>query len=152
MSRSANRNNHIWMALSTTSGWPSQLPRQYQAEVPTMWALPDSISQWLDDMLSTSFGSYIISYELPKGFVVPKFTMYDGMSDPFDHIMHVKQLMTLNIRNDALMCKVFLTSLHDQVLSWCIQQNSVNTFWNVSTAFVGHYLFFAHQNQNISTL
>ncbi|RVW75941.1 hypothetical protein CK203_051812 [Vitis vinifera] len=91
MSRSANRNNHIWMALSTTSGWPSQLPRQYQAEVPTI-------------------------YELPKGFVVPKFTMYDGMSDPFDHIMHVKQLMTLNIRNDALMCKIFKQSISSSTL------------------------------------
>ena len=54
------------------------------------------------------------STELPKGFVVPKFTMYDGMNDPFDHIMHFKQLMTLDIGNDTLMCKVFLTSLHDQ--------------------------------------
>ena len=79
-------------------------------------------------MLSTSFDSHIISYEPPRGFVVPKFTIYDGMSDPFDHIMHVRQLMTLNIGNDALMCKVFLTSLHDQVLFWCLLQNSVNTF------------------------
>ncbi|KAL6331924.1 hypothetical protein AAG906_020273 [Vitis piasezkii] len=47
----------------------------------------------------------------PKGFVVPKFTMYDGMSDPFDHIMHVRQLMILNIGNDALMCKIFKQSI-----------------------------------------
>ena len=29
--------------------------------------------------------------------------MYDETSDPFDHIMHFRQLMTLNIGNDALM-------------------------------------------------
>ena len=39
------------------------------------------ISRQLDDMLSTPFGSHIISYEPPKGFLVPKFTMYDEMSD-----------------------------------------------------------------------
>ncbi|KAL6334170.1 hypothetical protein AAG906_006746 [Vitis piasezkii] len=69
-------------------------------------------------MLSTSFNPHIINYESPKGFVVPKFMMYDGMSDPFDHIMHSRQLMTLDIGNDALMCKVFSASLHDQAFSW----------------------------------
>ena len=44
--------------------------------------------------------------------------MYDGTSDMFDHIMHFKQLMTLDIRNDALLCKVFLANLHGQALSW----------------------------------
>ncbi|RVW28163.1 hypothetical protein CK203_108393 [Vitis vinifera] len=57
-----------------------------------------------------------ISYEPPRGFVVPKFTMYDGMSDPFDHIMHVRQLMTLNIGNDALMCKIFKKSISSSSL------------------------------------
>ena len=53
-------------------------------------------------MLSTLFGPHIINYELPRGFVVPKFTMYEGTNNPFDHIMHFRQLMTLDIGNDAL--------------------------------------------------
>ena len=69
----------------------------------TTRAPPDSISRRLDDMLSMSFDPHIISYESPRGFLVPNFIMYDGMSDPFDHIMHFRQLMTLNIGNDALM-------------------------------------------------
>ncbi|KAL6349792.1 hypothetical protein AAG906_001679 [Vitis piasezkii] len=55
-------------------------------------------------MLSTSFDPHIINYESSREFIVPKFTMYDGTSDPFDHIMHFRQLMTLDIGNDAL-CK-----------------------------------------------
>ena len=77
-----------------------------------MQAPPNFISRRLDNMLSMSFGPHIISYETPRGFMVPKFTMYDEMSDPFDHIMHFKQLMTLDIGNNALMCKVFLANLH----------------------------------------
>ena len=69
-------------------------------------------------MFSTLFEPHIIKYEPPRGFVVPKFTMYNGTSDPFDHIMHFRNLMTLDIGNDALMCKVFPTSLHDQAMSW----------------------------------
>ncbi|RVW27951.1 hypothetical protein CK203_094091 [Vitis vinifera] len=47
-----------------------------------------SISRRLDDMLSTPFCSHIIHYEPPRGFLVPKYSTYDGTNDPFDHIMH----------------------------------------------------------------
>ncbi|RVW19850.1 hypothetical protein CK203_060109 [Vitis vinifera] len=47
---------------------------------------PNSICRQLDDMLSMPFSPYIINYEPPRGFVVPKFSMYDESSDPFDHI------------------------------------------------------------------
>ena len=67
-------------------------------------------------MLSTLFGPHIINYEPSRGFIVPKFTTYDGTSDPFDHIMHYRQLITLDIGNDALLYKVFLVSLYGQAL------------------------------------
>ena len=116
-------------------------------------ASPNSINQRLDDMFSM-FSPHIINYEPPRGFVVPKFTMYNGMSDPFDHIMHFRNLMTLDIGNGALMCKVIPASPHDQAMSWFhhLLQNSVNTFQDVSKAFIGHYLCSARQKQNISTL
>ncbi|KAL6316256.1 hypothetical protein AAG906_017803 [Vitis piasezkii] len=69
-----------------------------------------SISKRLDDMLSMPFCSHIIHYDPPRGFLMPKFSTYDGSSDPFDHIMHYRQLMTLDIRNDAMLCKVLPTS------------------------------------------
>ncbi|RVW41184.1 hypothetical protein CK203_069848 [Vitis vinifera] len=85
-----------------------------------------SISKRLDDMLSTPFCSHIIHYEPPRGFLVPKFSTYDESSDPFDHIMHYRQLMTLDIGNDVLL--------------------------DLSEAFVGQYLCSARHKQNISTL
>ena len=39
---------------------------------------PSSISRRLDDMLSTPFSPRIIKYEPPRGFIVPKFSTYDG--------------------------------------------------------------------------
>ena len=112
------------------------------------------VSWRLDDMLSTSFGPHIINYELSRRFIMPKFTTYDATSNSFDHIMHFKQFMTLNIRNDALLCKVFLASLYGQAFSWFhrLSQNSVNTFRDISEAFVGHYSCFVRHKQNISTL
>ncbi|KAL6312998.1 hypothetical protein AAG906_012405 [Vitis piasezkii] len=113
-----------------------------------------SIRKRLDDMLSTPFCSHIIHYEPPRGFLVPKFSTYDGTNDPFDHIMHYRQLMTLDIGNDALLCKVFPASLQGQALSWFhrLPPNSVDNFRDLSEAFVGQYLCSARHKQNISTL
>nr|CAN65401.1 hypothetical protein VITISV_005675 [Vitis vinifera] len=92
-------------------------------------------------MLSTPFCSHIIHYEPPRGFLVPKFSTYDGTNDPFDHIMHYRQLMTLDIGNDALLCKVFPANLQGQALSWFhrLPPNSVGNFRDLSEAFVGQY-------------
>ena len=105
-------------------------------------------------MLSTPFRSCIISYEPPRGFIVPKFSTYDGSNDPFDHIMHYKQLMTLDIRNNALLCKVFPASLQGQGLSWFhhLPMNSVDNFRDLSEAFMGQYLCSTWDKQKISTL
>ena len=85
---------------------------------------------------------------------MPNFFAYDGSSDPFDHITHYRQLMTLDIGNDALLCKVFPASLQGQALSWFhrLPPNSVDNFRDLSEAFVGQYLCSAQHKQNISTL
>ena len=69
--------------------------------------------------------------------------------------MHYRQLITLDIGNDTLLCKVFPASLQGQAaLSWFhrLPINSVDNFWDLSEAFVGQYLCFARHKQNISTL
>ena len=60
--------------------------------------------------------------------------------------------MTLDIGNDALLCKVFLANLQGQALSWFhhLPMNSVNNFWDLPEAFVGQYLCSTSHNQNIS--
>ena len=62
-------------------------------------------------MLSSPLGQHILDYEIPHGFVIPTFTMFDGSTDPYDHLLHYNQVMTLNVGNDRLLCKVFSASL-----------------------------------------
>ena len=68
--------------------------------------------------------------------------------------MHFRQLMALDIGNDALLCKVFFANLHDQTLFWFhhLLKNSMNNVRDLSEAFVGHYLCSNHHKHNISTL
>ena len=61
---------------------------------------------------------------------MPTFTMFDGSSDPYDHMLHYNQTMTLNAGNDHLLCKVFPVSLQGPALAWFhkLSHNSINSF------------------------
>ena len=41
--------------------------------------------------------------------------MYDGSSDPYDHMLHFNQAMILNAGDDRLLCKVF-SALVDKLI------------------------------------
>ena len=69
-------------------------------------------------MLSSPLWQHILDYEPPRGFVIPTFTKFNGLADPYDHILHYNQAMMLNAGNDRLLCKVFLGSLRGLALAW----------------------------------
>ncbi|RVW85215.1 hypothetical protein CK203_046619 [Vitis vinifera] len=132
--RQCNRKSQLSDAMRARLGPQAPVKGEVASRGP-----PGSIGRQLDDMFSTSFSSSIINCEPPRGFLVPKFFACDGSSDPFDHIMHYRQLMTLDIGNNALLCKVFPTSLQGQALSWFhhLSMNSIDNFKDLSKAFVG---------------
>ena len=106
------------------------------------------------DMLSTPLGQHILNYDPPRGFSIPSFAMYDGSSDPDDHMLHFNQAMILNPGDDRLQCKVFLTSLKGPALAWFhkLPRGSINTFHELWAAFVSQYLCSVRQKGNISSL
>ena len=69
---------------------------------------------------------------------MPTFAMFDGSSDPYDHMLHYNQAMTLNAGNDHLLCKVFLASLQGSMLAWFhrLPRNLVNSFSKLWTVFI----------------
>ena len=121
-------------------GLTSSLPFMYPTfgvalapHMPTFTAV-----QAPEDMLSSLLGQHILSYEPPRGFVIPSFAMYDGSSDPYDHILHFNQAMILNARDDRLLYKVFLASLKGPVLAWFhkLPWRSISSFSELWAAFV----------------
>ena len=71
----------------------------------------------LEDMMSSPLRQHILSYEPPYGSAIPPFAMYDGSSDPYDHMLHFNQAMILSAGNDRLLCKVFPASLKGPALA-----------------------------------
>ncbi|XP_030939494.1 uncharacterized protein LOC115964295 [Quercus lobata] len=51
-------------------------------------------------------------------FTRPPFNSYNGKTDPVEHVSHYIHMMSLHTRNDALMCKVFPSSLRATALRW----------------------------------
>ena len=84
---------------------------------PTFYIPPATLIRRPYDMLSSPLGQHILDYKPSNGFVIPAFTMFDGSTDPYNHMLHYNQAMTLNTDNDKLLCKVFPTSLWGPALA-----------------------------------
>ena len=107
-----------------------------------------------DDMLSSLLRQHILDYEPPCRFVILAFTMFDGSAVPYDHVLHYNQVMSLNLGNDWLLCKVFPPSLWGPALDWLhkIPHYSINLFNELWTTFISQYLCSVRQKRNISSL
>ena len=121
-------------------GFPLPVPSMYPpfGAAPTPQMIFSSAVRGPQDMLSTPLGQHILDYDPPRGFSIPPFAMYDGSSDPYDHMLHFNQEMILNARDDRLLCKVFLVNLKGPALAWFhkLPRGSINTFAELWTAFV----------------
>ena len=108
----------------------------------------------LEDMLSSPLGQHILSYEPPHGFAIPPFAIYNGSSDPYDHMLYFNQAMILNAKNDRLLCKVFPANPKGPTLAWFhkLPRGSINSFSELWAAFVSHYLCSVLQKGNINSL
>ena len=67
---------------------------------------------------------------MPSRFTRPSFNSYDGKTDPVEHVSHYIQMMSLHTHNDALMCKVFPSSLEPTALRWFngLRKGSIHRF------------------------
>jgi len=78
----------------------------------------DAISRALRKTARSPFSDDIKRAEMPSRFTRPPFNCYDGKTNPIEHISHYIQMMSLHTHNDALMCKVFPSSLGPTALRW----------------------------------
>ena len=147
----APENIPAWLRGAAPS-LPFGYPTFGAAPVPYM-PTPTAV-QGPKDMLSSQLGQHMLSYEPPRGFAIPSFAMYDGSSNPYDHMLHFNQAMILSAGNDHLLCKVFSASLKGPALAWFhkLPRGSINWFSELWAVFVSQYLCSVRQKGNISSL
>lgn len=54
----------------------------------------------------------------PKKFSMPEFNIYNGQTDPVDHVRYYLQVMAYWFFDDDVMCRMFPASLENATLRW----------------------------------
>ncbi|XP_030936412.1 uncharacterized protein LOC115961599 [Quercus lobata] len=70
--------------------------------------------------------------------------MYNGRTDPVEHVSHFNQRMTIHSRNKALMCKVFSSNLGLVAMRWFdgLGADSIDSFKELTRTFRSHFIMY----------
>ena len=74
---------------------------------------------------------------MPSRFTLLPFNSFDGKTDLVEHVSHYIQMMSLHTHNDALICKVFPSSLGPTTLRWLngLRKGSIHSFAKLTQEF-----------------
>ena len=67
----------------------------------------NAMNKALSQVSKSPFMRNIEGASLPRRFHQPTFTLYNGRTDPVEHVSHFSQKMTVHYRDEALMCISF---------------------------------------------
>ena len=68
--------------------------------------------------------------------------MYNGRTNPMEHVSHFNQRMVVQFKKEALMCKVFPSSLGHVAMRWfdSLGTGSINSFKELTQAFGSRFI------------
>ena len=97
----------------------------------------DIMSKALNQISKSPFTRKIERAKLPQKFHQPTFAIYNGRSDPVEHVSQFNQRMAVHSKDEALMCKVFPSSLAPVAMRWFdgLRANSINSFKELTQTF-----------------
>ena len=112
------------------------------------------MSRALDQLSKSPFTRHIEGATLPRRFQQPAFTLYNGNTDPVEHVSQFNQRMAINSKKEALMCKVFSSSLGPMVMRWFndLKANSVDSYRQLTQAFGSRFVMNSRAPQPLSAL
>ncbi|XP_074297868.1 uncharacterized protein LOC141628660 [Silene latifolia] len=128
--------------LRRNLGTGSLLEQQYQELRDLMYRIP-GVARPLEKVTRDSYADSpfvddIALVGVPKGCVPPAMTLYDGTTDPLDHINHYKQKMMVitatGSLKEACMCKGFGSTLSGAALQWFNREKVAIPRCDIATA------------------
>ena len=114
----------------------------------------DAMSRALDQLSRSPFTRRIEGAALPRQFQQPTFTIYNGNTDPVEHVSQFNQRMAVHSKNEALMCKVFLSSLGPVAMRWFngLKADSVDSYRQLTQVFGSRFVTNSRAPQPLSAL
>ena len=114
----------------------------------------DAMSRELDQLSRSPFTRRIEGAALPRRFQQPTFTIYNGNTDPVEHVSQFNQRMVVHSKNEALMCKVFPSSLGPATMRWFngLKADFVDSYRQLTQAFGSRFVTNSRAPQPLSAL
>ena len=97
----------------------------------------DVMKKALSQISKSPFTRGIEKAKLPRRFHQPTFAMYNGQTDSVEHVSQFKQKMAIHSQVEALMCRVFPSSLGPMPMRWFdeLKTNSISFFKKLTQSF-----------------
>ena len=102
----------------------------------------DAMSRAFNQISISPFRHRIEGGRLHQRFTQPTFTMYNVRTNPVEHVSHFNQRMAVHSKNEALMYKVFPSSLGPVAMRWFdgLDAGSINSFKELTQVFESHFI------------
>ena len=108
----------------------------------------------LSQISKSPFTRGIEKAKLPRHFHQPTFAMYNGRTDPVEHVNQFKQKMTVHSQDEALMCRVFSSSLGPMPMRWFdgLRTNSISSVKKLTQSFYSRFITCSRVPQPLDSL
>ena len=112
------------------------------------------MSRALNQISRSPFMHKIEGGRLPRWFTQSTFTMYNGQTDPMEHVSHFNQRMVVHSKNEALMCKAFPSNLGPVAMRWFngLGAGSIDFFKELTRAFGSRFITCSRVPQPLDSL
>ena len=100
------------------------------------------MNEALSQVAKSPFMRNIEGASLLRRFHQPTFALYNGQTDLVEHVSHFSQKMAVHSRNEALMCKIFPSSLGPMAMKWFngLKANSIDSFKKLTQSFGARFI------------
>lgn len=112
------------------------------------------MSKALYQISKSLFTHRIEEGKLRRCFTQPTFTMYNGQIEPVEHVSHFNQRMVVHSKNEALMCKVFSSSLGPMAMRWFdgLRAGSIDSFKEFTQVFGSRFITYSRVPRPLDSL
>ena len=102
----------------------------------------NAMNEALSQVARSLFTRSIEGASLPWRFHQPSFSLYNSRTDPVEHVSHFRQKMAVQSRDEALMCKIFPSSLGPMAMRWFngLKANSIDSFKKLTQSFGARFI------------
>ena len=102
----------------------------------------NAMNEALNQVARSPFTRSIERASLPRRFHQPTFSLYNGRTNPVEHVNHFSQKMVVHSKDEALMCKIFPSSLGPMEMRWFnnLKANSIDSFKKLTQSFGAHFI------------